>query len=219
VLFVLSAGVVVATDEPGSTLGMRLARLAALAPAWVVVAQRLTLHSSAVRGELRALAALGVSPWRGSRGVVLAGWCLALAALGCLTLPWTDVTSLFPAVTAPTNWEPVADGLRDAASGVLVHPDGGIVISTQVVPPVLRLGPGRDAALACLSPVALMAPVWGAAPLSLSGRLAGGFATAIAAVVLLHARAAGVVPSVALGAATLPLVLQAGFGWWKRSAT
>lgn len=216
-LSVLAVGVMVGTDEIGSSTGMRLARLAALGPLLIVLSQRIALQQSESRGELRALAALGASPFRQARGVLVVGFVLAAGTTLLLLLPATDVSSLFPAVAVPESWVPGAASLSDATSGVTVLADGAVRFAEPSALTRSGSAPGREAALVCLAPVSLSALLWGPAPMALEARVLGAAVAAFACIVLLHAFAAGALPLVALLAAGLPLGAQGAWGWLGRS--
>ena len=73
--------VTVATDE-GGPWARRVGMLAALAPAAGALGAALTIRLSAARGELRALAALGVDPARAGMGAAAGGALLGAPGLG-----------------------------------------------------------------------------------------------------------------------------------------
>ena len=79
----IAIGVTVTTDEPYSTFRTRVARLCAFVPALSAIGAAITLAQSRARGELRALEALGVAPFRMGRGPMVTSWALGfLAARG-----------------------------------------------------------------------------------------------------------------------------------------
>ncbi len=106
-LLALALAVVLATDEAGSTVGQRAARLAVFAPAVAVVAERLVLSQARARGELVALAALGASPWSQARGAMVAAWAVGALSLLVLLSPLSDVRSLFPVVQGHASFTAV----------------------------------------------------------------------------------------------------------------
>ena len=153
-LTLLTAGVAAATDEPGSTLGTRLARLAAFLPAVVVIAQAIVIAQSRERGEIGALAALGASPLRRVRGAILAGLSLGALAVLALISPWSDVSALFPVVGAATSFTDVGTGLEDPATGALYSPDGSISFGAADEPASSGLtAPSRVAGLGFVAPL------------------------------------------------------------------
>lgn len=217
VLFVVVAGVAVATDEPGSTLGMRVSRLAAFLPAVVVIAQQIVLAQARARGELTALAALGASPLGQVKGAVLAGLVIGACAVAALFSPWSDVRSLFPVVGGAASFTPVAGGLEDPTTGVLYAPDGSIAFG-EASELEARVGatPGRAAAAGLVVPLAGVAPLWGAAPMGLFARFAGAFLAFALAVLLLHGVAARRAPVLGLALSALPLAAQAALAFRAR---
>jgi len=215
VLAVMALGIVVGTDEAGSTTGMRLARFVAVSPALTVLAQLFTLTQSEARGELGALRALGASPLRVARGPLLAGLAVGIVAMLALASQSADVSSLFPAVSTPGSWVRTAEGLRDLSSGVTVTPTGDVMFPAEPVVGQGAAAPGRIAALAFLGPISLAAALWGATPMRPAGRVVGAAVTAFVAIVLLHATAAGVVPVLLLSVAALPLVAQSAVVWGR----
>jgi hypothetical protein len=85
-LVVLTAVVLVATDEVGATWSARVARLAALAPALAALAVTLLVHTldRPEQNELAALRCSGIPRWRG----LLGSWFVAvlLGGLGAVAL-------------------------------------------------------------------------------------------------------------------------------------
>jgi hypothetical protein len=208
VLGAMAVGVVVATDEPGSTLGMRAARLAALLPGLAVVAESIALGQCRARGEVLALAALGASPRRIALGAMIAGWALAALAIGLLLSPLSDPRSLFPSVAHSNAWLSTGTALHDPLSGVSVLPSGALSLGEATAAPLGAATPSRGSALACIAPLALFAPVWSATQMGLVARLAGAGLALVLAIVLLHAVAAGRVPPWLLACVCIPLLLQ-----------
>src|SRR6185503_19306495 len=128
--FAIAIGVTISTDEAYSTLGMRVARLCAFAPALSAIGAAVTLAQSRARGELRALEALGALPFRIARGPMVACWALGLIAALVLASPLSDVSSLFPALAAPAHWVLDRGALFDPVSGVRVLKDGSFELGT-----------------------------------------------------------------------------------------
>jgi hypothetical protein len=209
VLALLALGVVLATDEPFSTPGMRAARMSALAPAIGALAIATALGRARALGELRALAALGSGPLRAALGPLVAGWALGALATALVVSPLADLSALFPSVSAPTLW--LFDGAwRAPATGVTVAPTGALSLGAPLVAdPIFAGPPGRAAAALAVGPLSLVAPIWAASPASLPIRALGAALAAALAVFLLHAVAARIVPAAALVIAALPLALSA----------
>lgn len=207
----LALGVVVLTDEPLSTPGMRAARMAAFAPALAALGVSVALAQARGRGELRALAALGASPWRAARGAVLAGWLVGALAVALLASPWSDVSVLFPAMPSHAQWHRHAAALVDPASGVRVAADGVIGFVAAHRSRAVD-SPGALAALAAVTPLAALAPPWAGTRLSLLSRALGAGLAIVLAIVLLHVVASGRAPALVLVLAALPLAVQSVAG-------
>jgi len=208
-LALMVAGVAAATDEPGSTLGARLSRLAAFLPAVGVIAQALVLAQCRERGELGALAALGVSPPRQVLGAIAAGLTLGGAAVALVLLPHSDVRSLFPVVNGGSSFVAVGDALRDPVSGIVFSPDGSLAFGAATEPALSASAPGRGAALGFVAPLACATAFWGAAPLRALPRLGAAAVCFVLSVVVLHAVAAGRLSPALLWVGAAPLAAQA----------
>jgi hypothetical protein len=196
---------VVATDEATSTIGTRIARLSALAPLVIAISVLGVSSLAKARGELSALSALGLPPWRAARGAVLAGLVMAGVAMLALLSPFADTASLFPVVHAPLGW--VIDGLGTSARapGIVVLPDGSLTLVAAGAERA-RVTPGAFAALACIAPVALVVPHWAVTPMSPRLRVASMALTAAVAITALHLVAAARLMSGWSACAVLPLV-------------
>lgn len=214
-LVLLGLGVMIATDEIGSTPRMRLSRLIAIAPGLIALGEGIVLAQSRARGEIRAMSALGASPFRATRGARAAGWFLGALGIALLLSPLTDPTPLFPAVVRSTPWLVLGSALGDPVTGARVTADGVVAFSSVTASAGLAQVPGRWAALASIAPIALVTPVWAACPLGIGSRLAAAFVAIVLAIVTLHAVAAGELPTFGLALAALPLLLQAGWSHRK----
>jgi hypothetical protein len=206
-LFALTAATVVATDEATSTLGMRLARISALAPLIVAVGILAVGGHARARGELRAVEALGVAPWISLRGAERAGAAVAAASLLVLVAPFTDATSLLPAVTPPIDWSVAADGSRATAPGLVVFASGAIQATGPATLPSFR-HVASLAVVPCIAPVAGVVSGWAATPMALAVRLSSGVLTALLVIVGLHLVAAARVPAAFTALAALPMALS-----------
>ncbi|HVW26417.1 MAG TPA: hypothetical protein VHC69_13705 [Polyangiaceae bacterium] len=210
VLLALTTATVVTTDEATSTAGMRLARIAALVPLLVIVAILAIAGHARVRGELRAVEALGVSPWIALRGAERAGAAVAAMSVLVLVAPFTDAASLLPAFTPPIDWTMASDGTRATAPGLVVLANGVIEATRAATAPTFhRVSPW--AAVPCLAPIACVVSAWAATPMQLVLRLFAGASTALLAVVGLHLVAAARAPSWLAAAASLPMA----FSLWQ----
>ncbi len=214
-LTLLALVVVAATDEPLSTPAMRVARMAAFAPLLAALGAWVALSQARARGEIGAISALGASPWRVARGPVLAGWLVGALAVGLLVSPWANVGVLFPAMPQQAAWHQQAASLLDPGVGVRVAASGAIVF-VGAHPLRAPDAPGSLAALLAVLPLAVAAPPWAGARLSLLSRTLGAGLAVALAVVLLHAVAAGRAPAAVLVLAALPLAAQCLVGQRER---
>jgi hypothetical protein len=210
VLFALTAGTIVATDEATSTLAMRLARISALAPLVVAVAILAVAGHARARGELRSIEALGVAPWSSLRGAERAGAAVVAASLLVLVAPFTDATSLLPVVTTPIDWTVAIDGSRATAPGLVVFASG-VIRTTQAASAPSFHHPTTWAVVPCLAPIAAVISAWAATPMSAALRASSGLLTALLAIVGLHLVAAARVPALLTVLAALPM----GLSLWR----
>jgi hypothetical protein len=207
----IAIGVTLATDEPYSTFRMRVARLCAIVPALAAIGSAVALAQSRARGELRALEALGVGPFRIGLGPMLVSWVLGLTAAAILVSPLADATSLFPALVSPARWVVDGGSLFDPVSGVRVLRNGSLKFSEASAELGAAFRPGAGVALLALVPLSLVVPLWTSAKLGLFARGAGALVTFAAVVVLMHAAAATRVHPAWLILGPLPLAAQALF--------
>jgi hypothetical protein len=209
--FAVAIGVTISTDEPYSTLRMRVARLCAFAPALSAIGAAVTLAQARARGELRALEALGVAPFRIARGPMVTGWALGLVAALVLVSPFADPGSLFPALAAPAHWVVDKGALFDPVSGVRVLRDGSLELGKSAPALGAAFVPSGFVALLVVAPLSLFLPPWTGAQLGVFARLLAALFTLAAVVVLLHAAAAGRIHPAWLIAGALPIGVQALF--------
>jgi hypothetical protein len=201
----LAAVIVVTTDEATSTAGMRFARLAALGPLVACLSVLSVCAHARVRGEIGALAALGMKPWEAARGAALAGWAFGLLALVPFALPWVDPGSLFPRFSPPIDWVMDASGASARSAAATVFADGAITAVRQGSARAAEV-PERWAALACLAPIALSGPAWAVTPMSHGRRVASILAAGGLLIVVLHAIAAGRITALFAPVAAVPLL-------------
>jgi hypothetical protein len=102
---ILAWAITAATDEGGVSWGERAGRALPFAPVCAAVGAWLALAPGRARGEDRALAALGRSPWQRSAGAVVGGSAIAVAcALAIAGAPAIDARGFFARVAEPTHW-------------------------------------------------------------------------------------------------------------------
>lgn len=205
----LAAGIwtlIVVSDEAGSSTGMRVARLCALAPLLQILSALWVLESVRRRGEQRALEALGVAPLRVAAAALCATWLVGAAACLCVASRWADPRSLFPAIADGQGWTRVGVAWLEAARGVEVDALGRIRLGVQsAAPPALAR---VDAALALLVPLCALAPLWASLRCAARERWLVALGAAALVVTVLHAAAAQRVPAFALAVCALPLGLH-----------
>lgn len=221
VLFCLYAGaawlVLRLTDEAVSTQAMRLARVAAMAPAFSVLTVLVLDSLGRGRGEATALAALGVSPPRRLLGAIGVSWLAGAAACALLLLPVSDVRSLFPVIIDSESWQIRPADFRLPGAGVTVGPDAWPAFehSPSAREVLFRSGPSRGAAVAMVLPLSIVAPVWASLPVPVVSRWFVAGVTAAVSIFVLHAIAAGRLPtSAALGVA-VPFLVHAAITWQR----
>jgi len=210
VAILLAAGVVVLTDEAHSTLGMRVARLATMAPALAVVAQASTLALAGHRGERRALESLGRGPWGVARGAMLAAWALGALAVLVLLLPVSDVSSLFPKPPVSSGWIAHGDALLSPEHGIRVTREGAIGFATTSKDASAFMGPSRFHAVGVVLTLAVVLPAWLVVPQSTQSKAFVAASALALTLLLLHAVAAERIPGAALPLVAAPLLLQLG---------
>ena len=208
VVLVGVVAIVVTTDEAFSTLGMRVARVSAFAPAVAAIAAAVAIGRARARGELRALEALGSSPWRAARGATVAAWIVGAVAVAALLSPLADVESLFPVIAGKAAWTLEGGSLVDRAGGVRVAPTGAIELLDAAETTGARFRPTGAHAVLAIGPLAALTPPWITSPMKAGHRIVGGLAVGGLLIVLLHATAAGRVAPAFLMLGTSPLLVQ-----------
>jgi hypothetical protein len=97
--------VTAASDEGGLAWGARAGRTLPLAPVCAAVGAWLALAPARARGDERALAALGRSPWEREAAAIFGGAIVALAAalaIGCFAR--IDVAGFYPRPEQSLHW-------------------------------------------------------------------------------------------------------------------
>ncbi len=204
----LVLGVVVATDEAYSTAPMRVARLCAFAPLIAGVAFVVTLQRAERRGELRALAGLGASPWGAAWGGLCAAWLFGGVASLLVLTPLADVTALFPEPPLTSGWTVGNNGFFEPKRGIEVVADGSLRFLEPGAGRAAFSKPGGWQAMSTVLPQALVLPAWLAAPLRPRTR-AWGFGLTLAFTLLaLHAAALGRLSTILLPLVAAPIGAQ-----------
>ncbi|MFT3770887.1 MAG: hypothetical protein QM820_36170 [Minicystis sp.] len=215
----VAAIVIVATDE-GGPWTLRLGMLAALSPVAGTLGTLGATRVAAARGELRALAATGVDPWRATAGAAAGGALLGLVGPLVAALGIGDLGALFPRPVAARRWIVDGDGLREIALGLRLGARGVLSLSAPL--------PGAAGALPAAAPLlavgalaaaAIVCPVWVAAGGGSGWRRAAvGVAAGVAAVAAFQAVAAGRLSAAALLVAPLVLLIDAAAARYRSRA-
>lgn len=200
--------VVAATDE-GGPWRLRLGMLAALAPAAGALGTLAAVRLASLRGEMRALAAIGADPLRAAAGAAGAGALVGAIGPALLALGIGDVAALFPRVAASRRWIADGDGLREIGLGIRVGPGGALTLGpagAEIAAP-----PGALSASLSLGAAAIAAPLWIAATEGRSARrrAAPAAIAVVATIAAFQGIAAGRLPAVALGLGPLVLLIDA----------
>jgi hypothetical protein len=197
---------IVVSDEAGSSVPLRLARLCALAPLLQILSLLWVMDGIRRRGEARALEALGVAPLRVAAAAIAGAWLVGAAACLCVASRWADPRSLFPLLAEGQAWTHAGALWRDGVRGVEVDALGRVrLLAPSTAPPT---PPRGEAALALLLPLCALGPLWAALRCAARERWLVALGTAALVVTALHAAAAQRVPALALAGCALPLGLH-----------
>ena len=198
--------VVAGDDAPGA--GARLARWAAIAPGAGGLAVAWGLSRASERGETRALAALGASPFR-----IAAPWVLGAAVVGVgaallVATSVVDPAGLLPRL-AQSGWRVADAAFTNATLGLRVGASGAPEVVAAIASDASRVEPWtRVGIVVALALAALAVPAWTAAPLGAARRVVSVAVAFVVAVAAFHAVAAGVVSAAALAVAPLLLAVD-----------
>jgi hypothetical protein len=200
VAFACAHALTAATDEGGVPWMERIARTMPALPIACGVGAWLAMAPLRARGDERALAAIGRSPWEIARPAVFASVLLhAIAALVLAASPTKLLQTFFPRPPAAQSivWE--GHDFLDTARGIVIHVDGSMdkVAATTALEPnnpsFARLAVGLVLlfAGAALPMWALLVRRKQAATVGLAGA-----ATAGATILCFHAAAVGQLPAI-----------------------
>lgn len=209
--------IVQVTTDGGLPWGWRLAMCAALAPAAGAVGTLVTVRVAELRGEARALGALGVRPLRAVRGAILGGAAVGLLGVALLACPAADLGALFPRPAEARAWSFDADGgMSEPSLGVRLDPSGSVRLarSAPAEPPRPPAPPRAIVASAFLL-LALILPAWIALPSSAARRLGVAVLGLGATIVSFQLVAAGRASSLGLLLAPLLLALDLAARAWR----
>ena len=204
--------VIAATDE-GGPWSLRLGLAAALGPVAGTLGAVGAMRLAGARGELRALAAVGVEPLRAVRGAVAGGVAMGLLGPLAAASGLSNLAALFPRPAGARRWIVDGAGLHETTLGLRVGPHGLFAVETSSTPtPPWGALPGSAAAfaVAALAGAAIVCPLWfAAAEGSSPGRRAAvGALGVMGAIAAFQLVAAGRVPPAALLAAPLGLLID-----------
>src|SRR5512140_1295154 len=129
--------VTAATDEGNVAWAARLGRALPTTPICAAIGAWIAIAPARGRGELRALAALGRSPWQNARAAALGGAMVAaIAGLSVMTSSWVDVEGFYPAIGGSADVRFEGGVFVDHDSGWQIAADGALARATT--PPVPR---------------------------------------------------------------------------------
>ena len=200
--------VMMLTDEIGSGVAERLARLSVLIPAAAAIAAFLAVAQIERRGELAALSALGARRARATLGAVAGGWLMALVAIVMIGGSWSAPAALFPTPARGAEFRLQDGELVETSQGVRVDSKGELRFQDKAARPDLP-PPPRWGVLLAVASLGISAPLWGARITKLRGAAYSAGATVAIAIVLFHAVAAGRIAPYWLVCCGVPLGLYA----------
>jgi hypothetical protein len=211
-MVVLAVVITAATDEGGLRAGERLTRVLPLVPVCVALAATLALTGPLMRGEGRALEALGRSPLANA-----AGAAAGAALVGMLAAAWVlfdgdlAVRAFFPVVHAAEPYRFEAGTFSNLRGGWRVTMDGMIAL----LPAVDTVASGRGSLVTADLPpharaAAALVTAIGSAAFALTMAVTPRGRTQWAAAALLATAAASAVCLQAAASARLPALVAAG---------
>lgn len=201
--------IVVAATDAGGPWSLRLGMTAALAPICGALGTIAAVRVAQARGELRALAAVGVDPWRAAWGAVAGGSAVGLAGTVVALSGVADLGALFPQEGAVRRWVVEGDGraVVETTLGLRLGAGGALsLVSPQAAAAALPAG-AMGFAIATIAAAAVGVPAWlGMARGSAARRVLTGGLVAAVAILAFRAVSAGLAPAAALLVAPLLLV-------------
>jgi hypothetical protein len=202
---------VVATTDEGAPAARRIGMVAALLPIAGSVGALGSLRIAAARGEMRALAAIGVDPLRASRGAILGGVAIAFIGPALAASAVADLSGLFPRPFTPRLWVADGAGMLELTLGLRLDP-GGVLTLLGSTPAATPLPESAGAPLfftvVALSLAAIGGPSWIATPRPMLGRIGAGTLALLLAIGAFQGVAAGRLPPAALIGAPILLLID-----------
>jgi len=126
-VFALSA----ATDEGGLSTIVRVGRVVPLVPACAALSSFVVLRGARARGEIRALAALGMAPKSLALVVAVSACAVPLAVGAGLGGGLLDVAGFFPSPPEAPALHVVGEAFVSTELGVSIAPDGTLAASPR----------------------------------------------------------------------------------------
>ncbi len=128
--------VTAATDEGNVAWAARLGRALPTTPICAAIGAWIAIAPARGRGELRALAALGRSPWQNARAAALGGAMVAaIAGLAIAISSRVDVEGFYPAIGGSADVRFEDDAFVDHDSGWKIGQDGTLAPAITPTPP------------------------------------------------------------------------------------
>jgi hypothetical protein len=206
--WLVAAAVVAATDE-GRGWAPRAGLVAALAPIAGAVGAWTALGVAALRGEVRALGAVGVPPGRIAVSAALGGVAPSLVGAFAAATPWIDLAALFPRAPSLEAWRRDGADLVATGLGLRVAPGGTMTFEGEAAALVAAGAPSRHLVALALVVAAIALPLAACAPRPNGRRLLALGAALALAIVLFQAVAAGRLAAAWLVVAPLALLVDA----------
>lgn len=224
------------TDEGGVAWGVRAGRTLPIAPVCAALGTVIALGQLRVRGEIRALEALGRSPVQNALAAVAGGATTALVAAALMAASArVDIDGFFPVARHGVAYKYEAGGFVDHGGGWRIERDGAIarveadppaLVAAALLPRYARAAAAMTTALSGLALPLLAANVLLARPLAAKsgvrrkrfGRRSPARAMAIVAlgivatILTFHAAAVGRVPALV---APLPAAALLAFALFR----
>ncbi len=201
----LVGGVVVVATDAGGPWSQRLGMTAALAPLCGAVGTLAAARIAAARGEVLALAAVGVRPARALLGTVVGGSAVGLLGPLVAASRLADLDPLFPRPPAARIWIAEGGALHEITLGLRAGAHGDLALEAPRAA-VAGLPAGAAAfTIVALAVAAIACPAWIASSSGAVRRAIVGAAAVVAAIAAFQGVAASRLPAIALVFA--PLVL------------
>ena len=205
-LCALAFAVMLATDDSQSSLASKTGRLLALGPVLSAISALLINTQSELRGETRALASIGTSPWRSvlwsSIAVLLVG---VVCAIG-LVLHLGDIEGLLPRIDGMVLMQDSEGGWASPDRAVRISLDGDLSLRSAEAAQLPHRTLFPVVAWVVFTSVVMAA--WTMERIRGWSRLLAVASSGATALVVLHAIAAELMSAWTLLVVPLPLICQ-----------